>query len=188
MDKEKQENWSNRYKSRDEELKPPSKFLVDNLSSLKDGSVLDLACGDGANAIYLAQKGFSVTGVDFSEEALNRLNKFSKEKNLSINTKLLDVDDKDELLSLKEFDNILISKFKPQVDVFKILPKLLKNGGIILFTSFNFRQSEISDFSRKYTLEEREFADLTDKLTLLKLETRVEDGNHIDGYIFKKSN
>lgn len=187
MDKAKQENWSSRYKSRPEELKPPSDFLMNNIESLKKGTVLDLACGDGSNAIFLAKQGFEVTGVDFSEEALNRLEKFSKVEGVSIHTKIVDVDNKEAVLSIGKFDNIIISKFKPQVEVFKALPQLLNDNGTILFTSFNFRQSEISDFSRKHTLEDREFADLSYDITLVKLETLVEHGKHIDGYIFKKN-
>lgn len=187
MDKIKQENWSKRYKERTEELKPPSEFLMNNIDSLQKGTVLDLACGDGSNAVFLAKQGFSVTGVDFSEEALKRLAKFSAEEGVNIETKIIDVDNKQEVLGIGKFDNIVISKFKPQTDVFKVLPQLLNDNGTILFTSFNFRQSEISDFSRKHTLEEREFEDLSDEISLVKLETLVEHGKHIDGYIFKKN-
>jgi len=39
---------------------------------LKDYPVLDLACGDGHNGIFLASKGFSVVLADRSEEALSQ--------------------------------------------------------------------------------------------------------------------
>ena len=36
------------------------------------GRAIDLGCGEGSNAIYLAQNGFDVTGVDFSHTAIKR--------------------------------------------------------------------------------------------------------------------
>lgn len=46
--------------------------LVDLVSSgrLLPGRAIDLGCGTGANAIYLAQQGFDVTGVDFAPSGL----------------------------------------------------------------------------------------------------------------------
>lgn len=45
--------------------------LVEN-GTLPCGTAVDLGCGTGANAIYLAKHGFEVTGVDFSEAAIQK--------------------------------------------------------------------------------------------------------------------
>ncbi|MBI2830315.1 MAG: class I SAM-dependent methyltransferase, partial [Chloroflexi bacterium] len=39
---------------------------------IKPCRAIDLGCGTGANAIYLAQHGFDVTGIDFSEAAIEK--------------------------------------------------------------------------------------------------------------------
>ncbi|HSF83074.1 MAG TPA: class I SAM-dependent methyltransferase [Anaerolineales bacterium] len=39
---------------------------------IKPGSAIDLGCGTGANAIYLAQQGFEVTGVDYAKAAIEK--------------------------------------------------------------------------------------------------------------------
>ena len=45
---------------------------------MKKGSkILDLACGKGRHALHLAKKGFQTTGVDLSEESINRRGLFS---------------------------------------------------------------------------------------------------------------
>lgn len=183
--KEKQANWSKRYKEKTDGLKPPAQFIKNNLNCLKKGTVLDLACGDGRNAIFLAKSGFEVTGVDFSKEALDRLENFSKIENLNVKTRLVDVDDKEEVLDIGRFDNIVISNFKPTIEIFKILPKLLNKDGILIFTTFNYRQAKISEFPRKYCLEENEFKNISDELSLLKLDVFKEVEKHLDGYIFK---
>jgi len=67
--------WNSKYKV-SEYIFPltPSKFLEDNLDlvlRLAPGSrALDLACGEGRNAIFLAKHGFDVTAIDIAEEGL----------------------------------------------------------------------------------------------------------------------
>jgi tellurite methyltransferase len=48
----------------------PAEFLVKNLALLPKGKVLDVAMGNGRNAVFLAGKGFQVEGVDLSQEAV----------------------------------------------------------------------------------------------------------------------
>jgi SAM-dependent methyltransferase len=48
----------------------PNRFLVAEVGDLEPGRALDLACGEGQNAIWLATLGWDVTGVDFSEVAI----------------------------------------------------------------------------------------------------------------------
>ena len=69
--------WDNRIKDREVILREPEEELVKDVNFFKPGGkVLELACGDGRNAVYLAKKGYVVTAVDFSEEALSRLGEF----------------------------------------------------------------------------------------------------------------
>jgi len=50
----------------------PNRALVDEAAGLLPGHVLDLGCGEGADAVWLAARGWSVTGVDLSATALRR--------------------------------------------------------------------------------------------------------------------
>ena len=67
------EDWDRRY-AEVENLwaKRPNRFLVAEVSSLAPGRALDLACGEGQNAIWLASLGWIVTGVDFSPVAIEK--------------------------------------------------------------------------------------------------------------------
>lgn len=47
--------------------------------------VLDLGCGDGRNALFLAQKGLNVTAVDISENAIRKLNALAMNLNVQVN-------------------------------------------------------------------------------------------------------
>ncbi|HWR54125.1 MAG TPA: methyltransferase domain-containing protein [Bryobacteraceae bacterium] len=49
----------------------PNAFLVSTIKGLKPGKALDVAMGQGRNAVYLATQGWDVTGFDIAEEGLN---------------------------------------------------------------------------------------------------------------------
>jgi SAM-dependent methyltransferase len=50
----------------------PNRFLVAEASDLPPGRALDLACGEGRNAVWLAERGWRVAGIDFSAVALDK--------------------------------------------------------------------------------------------------------------------
>src|SRR5690349_6278647 len=62
----------------------PNRFLVSEAGGLPPGRALDLACGEGRNAIWLAEQGFDVTGVDFSDVALDRAVRISAERGVEV--------------------------------------------------------------------------------------------------------
>ena len=65
--------WDRRYAER--ELvwtSQPNRFLVAEVAALPPGRALDVACGEGRNAVWLAEQGWQVTGVDFSEVGLEK--------------------------------------------------------------------------------------------------------------------
>lgn len=50
----------------------PNRWVVQETEGLEPGRAIDLACGEGRNAIWLARRGWQVTGVDFSAVGLDR--------------------------------------------------------------------------------------------------------------------
>ncbi|MDI9917873.1 class I SAM-dependent methyltransferase [Rhodococcus sp. IEGM 1379] len=51
---------------------PPNELLVEYATALPHGQALDLACGEGRNALWLATRGWEVTGIDFSPVAIEK--------------------------------------------------------------------------------------------------------------------
>jgi SAM-dependent methyltransferase len=65
------EDWDKRYAEAERLWSAnPNRFLVAEVEGLPRGRALDLACGEGQNAIWLAGRGWDVVGVDFSEVAI----------------------------------------------------------------------------------------------------------------------
>jgi SAM-dependent methyltransferase len=65
--------WDARYGATDTLWSfAPNRFLVEEVEPLRPGRALDLACGEGKNALWLAARGWRATAVDFSQVALDR--------------------------------------------------------------------------------------------------------------------
>jgi SAM-dependent methyltransferase len=65
--------WDERYGSRQSIWSgEPNRCLVTETADLVPGAALDVGCGEGADAIWLAQRGWRVTAVDISSVALER--------------------------------------------------------------------------------------------------------------------
>lgn len=65
--------WDERYRGTDRLWsEEPNLFVADRLSQTSPGRGLDLAAGEGRNAIWLAEQGWEMTAVDFSEVAVAR--------------------------------------------------------------------------------------------------------------------
>lgn len=81
--------WNKRYAGEGYFIGPhPSDFLVeriDMIESLVPGSkALDIACGEGRNSIFLAYRGFSVTGIDIADEGIAKATRRAIEEGLEI--------------------------------------------------------------------------------------------------------
>ena len=63
--------WNDRYETAELVWSAaPNQFVVEVLADEPPGIGLDLACGEGRNAIWLAEQGWTMTGADFSAAGL----------------------------------------------------------------------------------------------------------------------
>ena len=77
--------WDERYRATDLLWGAgPNRFLVDQIADAAPGTALDVACGEGRNAIWLAEQGWHVTGVDFSPVALAKAHALAAERGVEV--------------------------------------------------------------------------------------------------------
>lgn len=131
MSAEDREKWDQRYREGAYASRNyPSEFLRNRADLLNVGRAMDLACGVGRNAIYLAELGFEVDAVDVSLVGLEIARKKAKERRLSIqwlNEDLLS----DWTIPDQQYDLILMLRFVSS-EVLVKLPQLLARGGALI--------------------------------------------------------
>ncbi len=87
------EAWNERYRA--EELvwgAEPNRFVAEVLGQREPaGRALDLSCGEGRNGIWLARRGWSVTGVDYSDVAIQRARELAAAEGVEVEWVCADV-------------------------------------------------------------------------------------------------
>jgi len=127
--------WDERYRSASrpaEDLEAaPNPLLVETAKRLAPGDALDLACGAGRNALWLAEQGWNVTAVDGSAAAIEILRKRSTEKNLSIETRVADLEAREYIIESGRWDFVAICYYL-QLDLIEKAKIGLRPGGVLL--------------------------------------------------------
>jgi SAM-dependent methyltransferase len=85
-------DWDERYSGR--ELvwgAEPNRFVAAELEGQAPGRVLDVACGEGRNALWLAARGWQATGVDFSAAAVARGRRLAAQAGAALDLQVGDV-------------------------------------------------------------------------------------------------
>lgn len=86
------DDWNARYRSTDLVWSADANsFLVDEVAGLAPGTALELGCGEGRNAIWLAANGWAVTAADFASVAVDKARSIAAERGLSVDWHVADV-------------------------------------------------------------------------------------------------
>jgi SAM-dependent methyltransferase len=86
------EAWNERYATK--ELVwgvEPNRFVAAEVAGLTPGRALDLACGEGRNAIWLASKGWRVTAADFASAAIEKGRRLAEREHVEVDWRVEDV-------------------------------------------------------------------------------------------------
>lgn len=88
------DKWDDRYRSgRYGERTHPTALLAEWAPTVPLGPALDVACGAGRNALYLAARGFDVDAVDISSVAIERARRTAAERGLTVHWHAIDLDE-----------------------------------------------------------------------------------------------
>jgi tellurite methyltransferase len=116
----------------------PARFLVENIDLLPGGRVLDVAMGDGRNAIFLASKGFNSEGIDLSEENIARAQASARDNGVTIKARAVDLE-KDPYIQPGAYDVIICFRYLQR----SLIPHMkngLREGGIIVYETYTIDQ------------------------------------------------
>ena len=85
------EFWNEIWSTMDHTFADYDETLVGHVKDLKPGRALDLGCGSGGNATWLAERGWKVTGVDFSDAAIEKAKVRAAERGVEVEFVVSDV-------------------------------------------------------------------------------------------------
>ncbi len=154
--------WDQRYRAR-REIGPPSPLLVKVAEGSKPGILkqrraLDLACGSGRNALWLADHGWQVTAVDGSQAAIELLHA----KNPSVDARVADLEKHEYAIEPDSWDLIAMSYYL-QRDLFEPAKRGVVPGGVVLaivhipgpgegLTPFRLNPGELASYFQNFEI------------------------------------
>ena len=127
------ETWDARYARGGYSSAAPHELLISLVEKLPAGTALDLACGAGRHAIFLAENKWRVTAVDNSKAGIEIAGRRAREKNLEIDFRVADLEKNEFRIEENAYD--LIGDFYYlQRGLFAPMKKGVRPGGIIVST------------------------------------------------------
>ena len=180
------EYWEEKFANRSDNPLSPEKSLIENFKYLKKGSVLDLACGDGRNTLFLLEKDYQVTGVDFSIKALERLREFAKRNNYSVNTEQIDLSIPNSLDHIGLFDNILVNHYRLNRSQLKDMENHITDSGILFICGFGHNHKVDLKIRKEDLIQPTDFDHIKKSFKLIEYIENQDDRGFFVTYIFRK--
>ena len=125
------EDWNQRYQAGEQLFKSPAPLVEEFASSLAPGAALDLACGPGRNALFLAERGWRVTAVDGSPMAIDLLRQRAHDKNLQIDSRVADLERGEYEIPPGAFD-LIVDTYYLQRDLIPAMQRGVRPGGTMI--------------------------------------------------------
>jgi SAM-dependent methyltransferase len=180
--------WNCRWRERRGEEIVADGWLLNNLGLLPVGTALDLACGRGRNALELARRGFTVTGVDHATEALAQLQTAAATDKLSLATLCHDLES--VVPPLDSLFDLVLCFFYLHRPLIPWMLQRVKPGGYALIRTFsragNFPASELD---ARFVLQPQELLSIFKGWEILRHEEGLEPsrkGGSLAGILARK--
>ena len=127
--------WDDRYRSSQHPSEDfeaaPNPLLIETAQRLPVGKALDLACGTGRNALWLAEHGWSVTAVDGAPAAIEILQQRASERGIPVDARIADLERGEYRIEPATWNLIAISYYL-QRDLFEPAKQGVTPRGILL--------------------------------------------------------
>ncbi len=167
----------------------PSRFVAQQLARLPKGRVLDVACGSGRHALFLAGQGYQVEAIDRDEERLAALAATAKQRHLhNLAVKPVDLEriTEERPEFPPHFYDAIVVCFYLHRPLFPWLVEALKPNGVLLYETFSidnyFRHHHPKRW--EFCLAHNELLRLTSTLRVLFYDEGEHEGGHGGGSAF----
>ena len=118
----------------------PSSFLVENFHHLRKGLALDVAMGEGRNAIYLATRGFDVDGVDVNPQAVTHARAAARKLGAPIRAIVGNFEDGTYIIPINAYDVISVFNYLHR-PLFTDIKDGVVPGGVVVYQTYTTEQA-----------------------------------------------
>ena len=165
----------------------PSSWLIENVDLLpRGGRVLDVACGRGRNALWLASAGFDVVAIDRNPDAIAFVRDTAAKLGLPINAEVVDLETDPPPAIATECDAVVVFNYLHR----PLMPRLrdaLKPGGRIFYETFTIGQAERGHPTNPaFLLKDGELAELMAPCAILRSREGEFDGRFIASVVAER--
>ncbi len=176
-DEEDRLHWEERYGTPEYLYgKEPIEFLKENIEILPRGRVIELAMGEGRNAVFLAQNGFEVEGCDISTRALEKASHLAQEKGVHLKVFQADLDTYQ--LPEQAYD-VVACFYYLQRSLIPQMKAALKPGGMVIMETYTKENPKYGFSGPKnpdYLLDTNELLQLFSDLKVILYREMIVDG------------
>lgn len=124
----------------------PVEFLRENLAALPGGTALDLAMGEGRNALFLARHGYAVTGIEKSSTAIAKASARAEKESLRLTA--IEADLESCALPQEQY-NVVLCFYYLQRNLFVAMEQALAPGGALLIETYTVEQLHLPHGPRR---------------------------------------
>ncbi|MBC8113697.1 MAG: class I SAM-dependent methyltransferase [Candidatus Saccharimonas sp.] len=170
------ERWNTKYAAKSvPTVVSPDEWLVKQVAERTAGEALELACGLGHNAIWLAQQGWRVDAVDVSPVGLGLAEQLANR--VECQTVSWIAADLDEFTpQIETYDLVLVFRFLDRLRLPGLIVRALHPGGLLVYETFSRAQMARDDNH----LRSADFTLAPGELPLLFPELTIVDYDEID--------
>ena len=165
----------------------PSPWLVNHAHLLPTaGRALDVACGSGRHAIWLAERGFRTYAVDRDPDAIRVLSGEAARRQLPLEARVLDLERGSVVFEPPDYDLIVVVHYLHR-PLFPALLDALRPGGVLVYDTFTRAQAARGrPTNPAFLLESGELRGLVQPLEILASREGDYDGRMVASVIARR--
>jgi SAM-dependent methyltransferase len=172
----------------DDDRDVPARWVTEHANLLPPcGDALDVACGRGRHALWLATRGYRVRAVDRDAALVHALAEKAAGRGLALRADVLDLESDSVTFGTDAFDVIIVVHYLHR-PLFPVLARALRPGGTLVYETFLRQQaSRGKPTTPAFLLEPGELRDLVAPLEIVVEREGEYDGRFVASVVARRS-
>jgi SAM-dependent methyltransferase len=167
---------------------PPSPWLLSNIDLIpRAGRALDVACGRGRHALFLAERGWAVRAVDRDAFSIDALRSEAARRGLTLRAEVIDLEAGGADLGHEAYDLIVVIHYLHR-PLFPALLRALAPGGLVIYETFTVDQARRGKPTNPdFLLQHGELRNRLASLTIVRERDGVFESRDVAAVVARKA-